>query len=366
MIRILSAVLLSSVVLVGTQGGPTASAQPGAPPQGSAVVLPDHRTTFRLRLPSVSNIQLVIDGRPAVPMQKEADGTWTATVGPLEPATYKYWFSVDGLAVVDPSNPSGALRIGGDRPLPWEIAHVPHGAIHQHFYQSQIGAYERDYYVYTPPGYEKSRDRYPVLYLLHGNGGASVDWITTGRVHMMLDNLLAEGKARPMLLVMPIGYGMADYLQLPRTAATRRESFTKFTAALLSEMIPMVEQNYRVESSARSRAIAGLSMGAAEALFVGLSNPDRFGAVGAFSSGQIFDLDFDSAFPSLDSEINSKTPLIRLGCGTDDDTIINNRRFRSWLTTKGVVHLALESPGFHEWPVWRRHFLTFAPLLFRR
>lgn len=332
--------------------------------QGSAIVQSDRRAIFRLKLPSVSGVQLVFDGRPPVPMQKEADGTWVASVGPLESDIYKYWFNVDGLTIVDPLNPSGLLHVRGEQRAPWEVANVPHGTIHHHFYRSALNRYDRDFYVYTPPGYAQSRDRYPTLYLLHGNAGNSSDWTTTGNVHVMMDNLLAAGKAKPMLIVMPIGYGTPDYLQLPRTAATRRESFTAFGTALLTEMMPMIETLYRAERSAKSRAIAGLSMGAAEALFVGLTHSDQFGAVGAFSSGQIVDLDFDGAFPRLTANVNTSVKLIWLGCGTDDDTIINNRKFKSWLTAKGIVHTAVEGPGFHEWPVWRRHFLSFAPLLF--
>lgn len=331
----------------------------------SQAIQADRRVEFRLRAPSASNVQVVIEGRPGVAMQRNTEGAWLATVGPLEPAMYNYTFTVDGVNVVDPLNYSKQFQVPGASAMPWDADAVPHGVLHQHFYRSSISAFNRDFYVYTPPGYDQAKARYPVLYLLHGGPGASSDWTATGRVHLMLDYLIAAGRAKPMLIVMPIGYGMPDYSRLPRTPATRRDSFTKFGDALISEMMPMVEKAYRVEPGARARAIAGLSMGGAEALFVGLSRPEQFGWIGAFSSGQIIDTDFDAAFPTAGPHINKQLRLLWLGCGIDDDTIVNNRKFRAWLTGKSITHTGVEAPGFHEWPVWRRHFLEFAPLLFR-
>jgi len=228
---------------------------------------------------------------------------------------------------------------------------------------------ERDFYVYTPPGYDpETKKLYPVLYLLHGFSDDASAWISVGLAHVILDNVIGQGKAKAMLIVMPLGYGAPEIVSRGvsafRDPGLRQKNVDKFREALLTEVVPRIEETYRVLKDRNSRAIAGLSMGGSESLETGLNNLDRFAWVGAFSSGGMGD-DFDRAFPALDSKANGKLRLLWIACGTDDRLIDPNRRFRAWLESKGIRHTAVETPGAHTWMVWRRNLANFAPLLFQ-
>jgi enterochelin esterase family protein len=263
---------------------------------------------------------------------------------------------------------ANVVHIPGPPTLPWETNNVPHGVVHHRFYRSTVVGDERDYYVYVPPGYdEKSRQVYPVLYLLHGYSDDASAWSAIGHAHVILDNLIAQGKAKPMLLVMPLGYGALEILQPAaglRDPNLRQRNYDKFRDALLGEVIPKVEKQYRVSKDRNARAIAGLSMGGAESLFVGLNAVDRFAWIGAFSSGGLSE-NFEETFPHLDAKSNSQLRLLWIACGTDDFLIGANRKLRDWLKTKDVRHVAVETPGAHVWMVWRRNLAEFAGLLFR-
>src|SRR5204862_6331322 len=210
----------------------------------------------------------------------------------------------------------------------------PHGEIHHHFYKSGVVGDDRDYFVYTPPGYDpRGKQTYPVLYLLHGFSDDASAWTAVGRANVILDNLIAQGKAKPMLVVMPLGYGAPEVL-LPnsgvwRDRAITDRNFDKFREALLTEVIPRVEAEYSVIKDRNSRAIAGLSMGGSESLLTGLNTLDRFAWIGAFSSGGMRE-EFDAAYPSLDAKANAQIRLRWVACGTDDSLIAINRRFREW------------------------------------
>lgn len=228
---------------------------------------------------------------------------------------------------------------------------------------------ERDYYVYTPPGYNTSRKyKYPVLYLLHGFSDDASGWIAVGRANVIFDNLIAQNKAKSMIVVMPLGYGTMDFVRLAWDAWNHPElrdaNFKKFTEALLTEVMPQVESEYRINKNRDARAIAGLSMGGSESLLTGLNHLDKFSWIGAFSSGGIPD-DFEKDFPALDAKANHQIHLLWIACGTDDHLITVNRILRQWLKTKGVNHIDIETPGMHTWMVWRRNLAEFAPLLFR-
>ena len=190
---------------------------------------------------------------------------------------------------MEPLDPLDQL-LRGPASLPWEVTGVPRGAVHHHFYRSGVVGDNRDFYVYTPPGYDlKAKRPYPVLYLLHGYSDDASGWTAVGRAHVILDNLIAQGKAKPMLVVMPLGYGAPEIVSRNgprlRDPGLRQRNFDKFRDALLAEVIPEVEKSYRVAKDRGSRAIAGLSMGGAESLYTGLNALDRFAWVGAFSSG---------------------------------------------------------------------------------
>jgi enterochelin esterase-like enzyme len=337
----------------------------------------DNTVTFRFRAPNAKEVVLAREGAERVVMQRGEDGVWSVTTAALEPDLYGYSFVADGVSLIDPSNPlmkpnllftQSMVHVPGPSSLPWEINDVPHGTIHHHFYHSGVVGDNRDFYVYTPPGYDPgARKRYPVLYLLHGYSDDASGWTAVGRAHVILDNLIAQGKVKPMLIVMPLGYGAPEIVSrnVPplRDPKLRERNMDKFREALLTEVIPRVEKAYRVATNRNSRAIAGLSMGGAESLYTGLNNVDRFAWVGAFSSGGMGD-DFNVEFPKLDAKTGAQLRLLWIACGTEDRLIEPNRKFREWLTGKGVKHQDVETPGAHTWMVWRRNLANFAPLLF--
>jgi enterochelin esterase family protein len=261
------------------------------------------------------------------------------------------------------------VHVPGSASLPWEIGPFPRGEVHRHFYRSSVIGDQRDFFVYTPPGYDaRSGELYPVLYLLHGFSDDASAWVSVGRANVIFDNLIAQRKVRPMVVVMPLGYGapemLADGFGSFRDANLRKRNFETFQSALLGEVIPWVEHSYRVATDKDSRAIAGLSMGGAEALLTGLNHLDRFAWIGAFSAGGV-NAEFDTAFPGLDGKASSGLRLLWIACGVDDSLIDINRKLTQWLTTKGVQHTTLETPGAHTWMLWRRHLASFAPRLFR-
>jgi enterochelin esterase-like enzyme len=352
-------------------------AQPPKPVQ-SPEVHADHSVTFRFRDPNAKQVLLAREGAERVPMERDADGVWSVTTPPLEPDLYGYSFVADGISLIDPSNPlmkpnllftQSEVHVPGPPSLPWEVNDVPHGVVHHHFYRSEVVGDQRDYYVYTPPGYNpKTRKPYPVLYLLHGYSDDASGWTAVGRANVILDNLIAQDKAKPMLVVMPLGYGAPEILSRTgpplRDPNLRGRNMDRFREALVTEVIPQVEKNYHAAKDRSSRAIAGLSMGGAESLYTGLNNLDRFGWIGAFSSGGLGQ-DFNAEFPKLDAKAAAQLHLLWIACGTDDRLIEANRKLRQWLDTKGVRHNDIETAGAHTWMVWRRNLANFAPLLFR-
>jgi enterochelin esterase family protein len=356
------------------------SALAQAPPIVSPEVQPDGRVTFRFADPNALKIEVELEGEKApTPMQKDDHGIWSLTVGPLQPDIYGYSFIADGVALIDPSNPlmkpnllrtESAVHVPGPSSLPWEINDVPHGVIHHHFYFSKIGGDHRDMYVYTPPDYfADTKTEYPVLYLLHGFSDDASGWTAVGRANVILDNLIAQGKVKPMIVVMPLGYGDYDMIRRGWSSWSdkdlARRNLSKFTDMLLSEVMPRVEQRYRIKKDRESHAIAGLSMGGAESLLTGLNHLDQFAWVGAFSSGGIDLAEFNSEFPDVNASVNKKLKLLWISCGTDDQLITVNRQFKSWLKDKGVQFTDIETPGVHDWMVWRRNLAAFAPLLFQ-
>jgi enterochelin esterase-like enzyme len=348
------------------------------PPLVSPEVHADHRVTFRFRGPNVKEVLVSLDGAAKpLPMQKDDQGVWSVTTEPLAPDYYNYSFSIDGVNSFDPSNyavvPNFLYRESSTHVpgpgLPWETADVPHGEIHHHFYKSGIVGDQRGYFVYTPPGYDpRGKQAYPVLYLLHGFSDDANAWTEVGRANVILDNLIAQGKAKPMLVVMPLGYGAPEVL-LPnsgvfRDRALTERNFDKFRETLLKEVIPRVEGAYLVVKDRNSRAIAGLSMGGSESLLTGLNTLNQFAWVGAFSSGGISE-EFEKEFPGLDAKSAEQLRLLWVACGTDDRLIEINRKFRAWLVSKNIKHVDIETPGAHTWMVWRRNLIEFSSLLFR-
>lgn len=361
-----------------------AQTRPRSPRFGPTVHSPevdsDGRVTFRYRAPNAKEVIVLRDGGEPLPMKMDDQGVWAATTDPLAPDFYPYSFLVDATAMPDPSNSflkpmykmalgQSVVHVPGPASLSWEWNDVPHGTITNHFYKSGIIGDERDFYVYTPPRYDPHRKQpYPVLYLLHGFSDDASAWTTVGRANVILDNLIAQGKAKPMLIVNTLGYGAPEIIKggFNFDPALAKINNDKFVAALLAEVIPQVEKEYHVSKNASGRAIAGLSMGGAESLSAGLNHPDTFAWVGGFSSATIMlDSDVSKAFPAVDAKVNSQLRLLWIACGTDDQLIKPNRQFEDWLTSKGVRFTRIETPGAHTWMVWRRNLTEFAPLLFQ-
>jgi enterochelin esterase-like enzyme len=371
-------------LLLGLAGltAAAAIAQPAPPPARvvSPEVQADHRVTFRFRDPNAQKVELQLEGKTEhLPMQKDEAGVWSVTSDALEPDYYGYSFVADGIGLIDPVNPlmkpnllntQSMVHVPGPPSLPWEVNEVPRGVVHHHFYKSGVVGDQRDYYVYTPPGYDAaSKQKYPVLYLLHGYSDDARGWTAVGQANVILDNLIAQQKAKPMIVVMTLGYGALEMLAHGSAAFRepdlRQRNLTKFRESLLTEVIPQIEKEYRAATDKKSRAIAGLSMGGSESLFVGLTSADRFAWIGAFSSGGLSE-NFDQQFSEMKAKDVSQLELLWIACGTDDRLIEPNRHFREWLTSKGVKHTDIDTPGAHTWMVWRRNLATFAPLLFRK
>jgi enterochelin esterase-like enzyme len=375
--------VFSCFVLCGLATAQQAKPAQAQPPQrppwlDTPEVHSDNSVTFRFLAPNAQEVKLAREGTEQVPMQKDDKGVWTVNTAPLPPDYYGYSIIVDGMRSIDPFNhllkpnllsTENMVHVQGPPSLPWETNDVPRGEVHHHFYKSAVAGDQRDFYVYTPPGYDPaSKKTYPVLYLLHGYSDDASGWTAVGRANVIFDNLIAQGKAQPMIVVMPLGYGTMEIISLGWGAWShtdvRDKNFSNFREALLMEVIPKVESEYRVTSDRNSRAIAGLSMGGSESLLTGLNNLDKFAWVGAFSSGGIPD-DFQTDFPSLDAKANQQLRLLWIACGTEDRLIAVNRNLREWLKSKGVQHTDIETPGMHTWMVWRRNLAEFAGLLFR-
>jgi enterochelin esterase-like enzyme len=354
-----------------------ASAQQTTPPPlQSPEVHPDDTVTLRLRAPNAQQVNLVLEGA-VTPMQKDGDGLWTTTTAVLAPEIYAYRFDVDGTPVLDPRNTDvrdnlldlwSNLTIPGTPAQPWELQSIPHGIVEHRFYTSQtvlgLPNNQSEYYVYTPPGYDaKARRSYPVLYLLHGFSDAADGWSVVGKANFILDSLIASGKAKPMIVVMTLGYGNMAVLKSRRDPALRKQNYDLYEKALISEVIPQVEAAYRVSKKREDRAIAGLSMGGHESLFTGLNHPELFAWIGTFSAG--LNADNIAELPKLTPQ-KANLRLLWMACGVDDSLLKPNRAVIAALKAEGLPVTAIETPGHHQWPVWRDNLIHFAPLLFQK
>lgn len=346
----------------------------------SPEIRPDRTVTFRLFAPKASEVILM--GSPGIleftkkplPLTKDDKGVWSLTIGPLPPGFYTYGYAIDGgLRMPDPANPNLELRrwgptslfiVPGEEKSIIEAQNVPRGTVHVNFYASPNLNTERMFYVYTPPGYESGNQKYPVLYLLHGNGQIEASWTWTGRANVILDNLLAQGKIKPMIVVMPYGH-VAREIKTPATASAPPPAIGADMAAIEKELItavkPMVESKYRVLTDRKYRAIGGLSMGAAQSLTIGLNHLDLFSAIGAFSGTGNRD-NWEKADAAT---VNRKLKVLWLGCGTDDFAYEGVKALHEILDRKGVKHVWNESGGGHSWPNWQVYLSKYAPLLFR-
>ncbi len=344
----------------------------------------DRTVTLRFRAPEATSVQLVgeiLQGQPPRPMVKGEDGVWTITVGPLPPEIWIYNFRVHGVDVVDTSNPaikptppgqtmSSFVQVPGDQPAFYDSRAVPHGEVRMVLYESKAMGVTRWLWIYTPPGYDRSAGKYPVLYLLHGNGEAQNGWVMNGRANIILDNLIADRKARPMIVVMPQGHALqgANVGPLVRIPGETGMFSDRFPKDLLEEVIPLVERNYRAIPGADNRAIAGLSMGGGQALNIGLNHPGTFGWVLGFSAavGEQM-MDTEQAFKTVLADpaaVNRALRLLWVSCGRQDFLYQANRAFVDTLQAKGLKVTYKESEGSHVWSVWRNNLYETAQMLF--
>ena len=349
-------------------------AQRGTPALRSPEIQPDHRVTFRLAAAKASEVRLSGDFLKAPePLQKDEKGIWSITVGPLKPDLYGYRFSVDGLTVVDPSNqgrPATMVEVPGDGPMFYDTRAVPHGAVHERWYTSKSIETVRRVFIYTPPNYEQASTRYPVLYLFHGAGGDDSGWTENGRANQILDNLIADGKLKPLVVVMPYGYAyppISPRASGPDAMKRQRDGFSR---DLIEDVIPLVQAGYRVYTDREHRAIAGLSLGGGQALGIGLSHPELFSrvtgfspALGAVTSPDAGGLDFKRLVADS-KKVNDQLKLIWVGCGTGDTLYKSVQGFSEMLTMSGVKHTFRSTDGAHTWQVWRRYLSELAPQLF--
>ncbi len=366
-------VLATGFCAVAQETKPSTNAparRPQSPPIVSPEILPNGDVTFRCRAAQAKEVKAAGQFGPDAKMTRDEQGVWSVTVPAVAPGVYEYRFVVDGLGVIDSQNPaikpqrwpgSSILHIPANPPAPWDLQDIPHGTVHEHTYKSKaLGAWRR-VIVYTPPGAEKA-GRLPVLYLAHGYSDNEGTWTAHGKAHWILDALIAGKQAVPMLIVMP------DAHALPPGAGYRDDYGTANTAAfcleLITDVIPLVEQHYKVATQPKARAFAGLSMGGHHALTVALNHHDTFGWVGAFSSAPPAEKNVAAGLSGAEA-VNKHLKLFWIGCGRKDFLFQRNETFTALLKEKGIRHEFAVTEGDHSWPVWRRYLAEFAPKLFR-
>ncbi len=379
----------------------TAPAQPAAQPprfrgpQGPQVVSPevsaDRHITFRILAPKAEAVQLTGSDIPGngqgAEMTKGDNGVWEVTLGPVDPGAYRYNFNVDGVSVIDPRSPS----ISESNNNVWSLVYVPgadfmdtkdvpHGSVAEVTYFSKTLQRFRRMHIYTPPSYESGKGKYPIFYLLHGAFDCDDSWTSVGRAGFILDNLIAAGKAKPMVVVMPAGH-TGPFWFGRRGGAAPRPPVDEFVQDFLNDIMPYAEKNYRVYADQPHRAIAGLSMGGAQTLNIAVPKPKEFAYVGVFSSG-IFGITGGGpgGAPGADAgptweeqnkealdnpELRKGLKLLWFATGKEDFLIETSRATVDMLKKHGFDVVYTGSPGGHTWINWRNYLNEFAPQLFQ-
>ena len=296
---------------------------------------------------------------------------WSVTVGPLEPDIYEYHFTVDGVDNLDQRNPvikynsrpnliESVVEVRGPSPAFYDLKPVPHGTVEIRYYPSKTTGTTRRAFIYTPPNYARSTARLPVLYLLHGADGDETVWTQFGRANLILDNLIADKRAAPMVVVMPFAYAYPWHAGVP--ADKQRADFQK---DLLTDLIPFVESNYRVAADRDHRALAGLSMGGGLTLAIGPRNLDTFSRLAVFSSGGGQAPEKTLADVGANAKnINAQLKLFWIGVGTEDGAMAGAKRTSDYFTASGIKHVYKTSPGAHTWIVWRKYLNEVAPQIY--
>lgn len=327
----------------------------------STQVLDKGKVAFRIYAPKAQEVKLSGDiWGNSIEFKKDERGVWEGIADNLNPGTYRYTFVVDGVNVYDPkaenANETKALVdvVTGNNEF-FSMKDVPHGAVSQVYYPSSTTGKNRRMQIYTPPGYNVSTDKLPVLYLLHGGGDSDIAWPNVGRANFIIDNLLAEGKIKPMMVVMPNG----------------SMDVTMFAKEMLNDIIPYVEKNYRVLSNKENRALVGLSMGGLETTETAFPNPDKFAYVGILSSGW-FENDtemysrYEEILKANASKLKENLKLLWISQGGQEDIAWKNcQKMMQTLDKYGIKYQYSEMPGGHSWYVWRNDLKNIAPLLFK-
>ncbi len=429
---VLLAALMAGTCLAQTTGsqknsgvciaaGTPASFWSSESPLVSPEISSDGEVRLRLCAPDAHSVRVIGDWNAGKPdgdaLDRDAHGVWSISLSKLRPDLYSYFFLVDGVKTIDPQNVhalNDAYRIGsyfivarpGTDSFLYENHNVPHGEVIAIWYLSSSVATPRRALVYTPPGYREGREHYPVLYLLHGWGGDENEWDELGRVAQIMDNLLAAHRIVPMIVVMPNGHhdrhsvpdisppaSTALLSPLPPRGYNIAPSITEISASVVQDLVPYVDRNFRTVPSSSARAVAGLSMGGGQALYIGLNHPDIFAWVASFSGAIIawpgamrppprsvtsqgavpvvpqYDLNREAIaknLPRLNASINNKLHLLYLSCGLDDGLLASNQQFEDWLSRHQIHFVHKEVSGYaHVWSFWRRSLVDLAPQLFR-
>ena len=370
--------LTISLILVALSG----FAQRGRAPQGPQVISPevhpDRRVTFRVLATNAESVRLSAGDIPGngrgAEMKKGTNGVWEVTLDPIDPGAYRYNFNIDGVAVIDPRNPATSESNNNVWSLVYvpgtfsDTKDVPHGAIAEVTYHSKALQRVRRMHVYTPPGYESGKGKFPVFYLLHGAGDSDDAWTTVGRAGFILDNLIADKKAKPMIVAMPAGHTRASGFRASSTNAD------EFVQDFLTDIMPHVEKNFRVISDRDHRAIAGLSMGGGQTLNIGIPNLEKFAYIGVYSSGVFGIVSTNRTSPSFEDQhkeildnakLKKGLKLFWFGTGKDDFLVQTTRATVDMFKKHGFDVIYDETPGAHTWIVWRNYLHDFAPKLFQ-
>lgn len=347
-------------------------------------VLPDRRVTFRLKAPDVHQVSVLLgfSNPPSVmapnyPMQKDEQGLWSVTVGPLKPDLYEVQFNVDGLLIADPGSSmpkpqcqvnTSLLEVPGDPPTFLDNRDVPHGAIHADVYESKVLGATRPLLIYTPPGYDKNtKVDYPVLFLYHGYGDTVYSWVTEGRIQQILDNAIADHRAVPMVVVVPDIHAL-DPDKSARSVIGHylTENVQTEDRELFEDIIPFVNAHYRVRNSAKDRALAGLSMGGFQAVYSGFIHSDAFSALGVFSAGLPLAQPMEQVLQTPE-KISANISYLYVTTGSKDPiTGTRTREFIDRLDQLKIQHEFEEYPDqIHSMEVWRPSLSKFVEKLFR-
>jgi enterochelin esterase-like enzyme len=366
--------------LVATGVSLAAIAQPGRAQQlESPVVNADQTVTFKMRAPRADSVLLSAQFlKRSEHMTKDTSGVWSITVGPVKPDIYPYNFSVDGVSIADPSNPyvfpnerfkASLVDIKGETAPVYSLDNIPHGSVsYQYYYSNSLGLM-RPLVVYTPPGYEENaKAKYPVLYLIHGMTDTEETWFKVGKVNIILDNLIAQKKAVPMIIVMPYANPYPDLLKKNKDTRVDLMGTDIFSREIRNEIIPVVEKRYRVNKDANNRAIAGFSLGGRQTLAAGLGHPETFSYVFAYAPA-IFDRELADNMKNIyapAAQLNDKLKIFWLSVGKEDGLSAGTRAFDNLLTQNNIKHQSLYSEGGHTWMNCRLYITETLPLLFKK